>query len=111
MAQLIILPVAHHRTDMAWSDKTLDAVLWRFKQQTDGRRHKEVRSQHGKIPQAFAGSLPNRHRISRSRGLEPDSQEHDPAVGIRAGDFQSLHRRISDSDVAASGFHVKEIGM
>jgi len=83
-------------------DEALYAVVGEAEQQADRWRHEYVRHQHGKIGEAFAGSLPDGHGIRRGGSFETNREEDYLAIGILARDGDRVHGRVGDAYVAAS---------
>jgi hypothetical protein len=61
----------------------LHAALRRLPNSFHRRRHHNVRKQDEKVFDAFSLGPPDRHRVRRRRGLEPNRKEYNLTLRIR----------------------------
>jgi hypothetical protein len=94
--------------DMAGPDKRVEAHFRRIEKRTHGRDDCDVVAEDGEVLDSFALCPLNCERGRRSRRLEADGEKDHLAVGIFAGNAESVERRIDHADIRALRFDFEQ---
>ncbi len=106
-----IRPNPHHRGHVARPEEPRQPQVGRLQNGLDRRNDRDVVAEHAEVLHAERTRPDQRDRGGRRRGLEPDREENDLAVGVVDGDLERVERGVHESHVGAAGVGLDQVSL